>query len=349
MARLVERGVDLAVGYALGGLDRLVVPAAVALVELIMGVDTQQFIFQTTLRDRQAVGRDGDHVERGARTVAKRAAGEQRLDADHVPGGRHRQADLALDRAAARLGHAHRDLRFERVRTRRQLVELHRKARLALRIGRRQVFERLLGSFHLFIIEAELITGKAGPLLRHRDCHVAVEIEVGCWCAVQETAGDIDFGRRLRRDAAGRRRKIEFDPVRDIILNQKIRFPDRRPFRIGERMHVPRPGRCRGGQRQGEAMTAQSLVRDDDAAEFHTIGPFNNEGQRHIERGAAACITQHSGEISGLAGPVDAALGVDERIKSGRRGTAADTPVGEIESRRLEVQEGVVALSVADI
>ena len=34
-------------------------------------------------------------------------------------------------------------------------------------------------------------------------------------------------------------------------------------------------------------MTAQSLVRDDDAAEFHAIGPFNDEGQRHAERGGA--------------------------------------------------------------
>ena len=128
--RLVERRIDRAVGDALGGLDRLVIPAAVALVELIMGLDAQQLVAQAALRHRRAVRRDRDDVEGGIGAVGQRAAGEQRLDADHVAARRDRQRDLALDGAAAGLGHAHRDLRLQRAGARRQLVELTGKLAL---------------------------------------------------------------------------------------------------------------------------------------------------------------------------------------------------------------------------
>ena len=108
-----------------------------------MGIDAQQLVVQAALGDRRAVGRDDDDIERGAGAVGERAAREQRLDADHVAARRHRQRQLVLDGAAAGLGHAHGDLRFERMRARRQLVEIDGETRLAGGIGRRQVVERL--------------------------------------------------------------------------------------------------------------------------------------------------------------------------------------------------------------
>ena len=82
--------------------------------------------------------------------------------------GDHRQRELALDRAAAGLGHAHGDLRLERPRRRRQLVERDGEARLAVVVGLRQVFERLAGGLDLLVGEAELVAGKARPLARRR-------------------------------------------------------------------------------------------------------------------------------------------------------------------------------------
>ncbi len=140
----VGRRVDRAVGDARRGLDRLEIPGAVALVILIMGIDPQQLVVQPALRDRRAVGRGDDDIEIGAGAVGERAAREQRLDADHVACGRHRQRDFALDRAAAGLRHAHRDLRFERMRARRRLVEIDRKLGVAGVVGRRQIVKRLL-------------------------------------------------------------------------------------------------------------------------------------------------------------------------------------------------------------
>ena len=116
VAGFVERRIDRSVGDALGGLDRFVVPAAVAFIELIMGVDAQKLVVQAALGDRGAVGRDDDDIERGAGAVGQRTAREQRLDADHIAARRHRYRHLVLDGAAAGLGHAHGDLRFERMR-----------------------------------------------------------------------------------------------------------------------------------------------------------------------------------------------------------------------------------------
>ena len=101
--RLVGGDVDLAVGDAPRRLHRLEVPDAVAAVPLIAGLDLEQLVAQAAARERGSVGRDQDDVEGRILALAERAAGEQRLDADHRRRRRHRQRELALDRAAARL------------------------------------------------------------------------------------------------------------------------------------------------------------------------------------------------------------------------------------------------------
>src|SRR5439155_19068617 len=107
------RHVDGAIGDAAGGLDRLEVPAAVAAVPLIAGVDLKEFVAQPVTWERGAVrGRD-DHVKGRVLAFTERAAGEQRLDADHRARRHYRQNELALDRAAAGFRHAHRELRFQ--------------------------------------------------------------------------------------------------------------------------------------------------------------------------------------------------------------------------------------------
>ena len=158
-------------------LHRLVVPAAVALVELIVGVDALQLVVQAAPRGRGAIGRDDDDVERGGGAVAERAAGKLRLDADH--GGRRLTGSvmLALDRAAAGLGHAHRDLRFERMRACWQLVEIDGEFRLAGASVAGKSSSGCLRGRNLLVGEAELVAGKTGALLGHRDRHVAFEVE----------------------------------------------------------------------------------------------------------------------------------------------------------------------------
>ncbi len=218
-------------------------PRAVALIELVVGFDAQQFVVQALRRDRGAVGRNDHDVERRAGAVGQRAAREQRLDADHVAARRDRQRDLVLDGTAARLRHAHRDAGFERVRARRQLVDIDVEGRLAGVVGGRQIVQRLLHGGDVFAVEAELIAGKAGALGRHGDIHVAFEIEARGRRAIEEAAGKVDGGRIGFGDRPARRRQIEFDPLGHVVLDQERGLADRRALRVGEDVHVPGAGR----------------------------------------------------------------------------------------------------------
>ena len=282
----------------------------------------------------------------GIGAVGKRASGEQGLDADHVASRRHRQGDLALDRAAAGFRHAHRNLRFQRPAALGQLFELHGERGFAGRVRRRQIRKRLLHGIDLFIGQAELIAGETRPLFRCGDGEFAFEIEIGRRRAIKETPGHTDLGGDFLRNVPARRGQIEFDPVRHIILDQKRGLADGCAFRVGVGAHVPGAGRCRTGKRQSQTVTAKSLIGDQRAAEFDAIGTLDHEGERHVRCGGALRRAQQRRQIGGLAGTVDAALGIDERIQAGGRRPPADAAVGQIECRPFQVQEGIVAMSV---
>ena len=191
-----------------------------------MRLDAQQLVVQALLRQRRAFRRDGNDIEVRHGAVGERTAGEQRLDADHGGVWRDRQRQRALDGAAAGFGHAHRDLRLERMRARRRLVEIDGEFRLAGIVGRRQIFERGFDRLGLLVGEAELITGEARPLLGDADRHVAFEIEPGGRRAIEEAPGDLDARRRLLRDRRGRRGQVELDAVGHIVLDQERRLAD---------------------------------------------------------------------------------------------------------------------------
>ncbi len=229
---------------------------------------------------------------------ASERALEQRLDADHIAGRRDRQRELVLHGAAARLVHAHRDVRLQRMRGRGQLVEIDLELGVARIVGRRQIVERLLCRIDLVVGEPELIAGKSGALFRGRDRHVAVEIEIGGRRAVEEAAGDIHFGGRVLRQMIRLRLQIELDPVGHVILDQKCGFADRRQLRIGEGAHMPGAGRRAGIDRQRQRVAAETLVGNLRALELDAVGPLDDERQRRIERGRALRVAQKRGEIT---------------------------------------------------
>ena len=132
---------------------------------MIAGLDPQQVVAQPRPRQRLAVGRRHHDVELGIGSVRERAPGEHRLDADHRRLGRHRQYQLALDGTAAGLRHSDRNLRLQWARAGRQLVELHRKRRLARCVGGRQIVQLFANGGDLVIGQAERIARESGALL----------------------------------------------------------------------------------------------------------------------------------------------------------------------------------------
>ena len=98
--------------------------------------------------------------------------------------------DVALDRAAAGLGHAHRDCASSGREVAGSLSSATVEVRLAVVVGLRQVFERLSLGRDLLVGEAELVAGEARPLLGRADHDLAFEIEAGGRRAVEEAAVD---------------------------------------------------------------------------------------------------------------------------------------------------------------
>ena len=298
---------------------------------------------QAVLRQQFAVGRGHHHVEIGVGAVGERAAGKGRLDADHGGIGRDRQRQLALDRAAAGFRHAHSDGRFERTGGCRNLVELHLEARLAGGVGRRHVLEFLARGRDFVVGEPERITGKARPRAGRRNRCRAGQIEIGGRCAIEEMSIDTQLRRRAARNDFGRRSEIEFDAVGDVILDQEVCLANRRTLGIGIGDHAPGTGRGRRNDRHAPAMAAEALIGDHGAAIFDAVRALHHQSQRRRSRNAAR-VAQQRGHTHRLAAAVDAALGIDERVQSGRHLPPGDAAVGQIESRRFQAEEGVIGL-----
>ena len=168
---------------------------------MIAGFDLQQFVAQPVARQRLAVGRDEHDVEIGLVAFGDALVAEQRLDADHGRGRRHRQHQLALDRAAAGFRHADEDLGLLRTRRGRRLGQADREGRDAIGVGLGQVFDRrALVAGGLLVGDAELVAGKARPLGGRRDQHVAFELQARGRRAIEEMAVDLKFHRSISFD-----------------------------------------------------------------------------------------------------------------------------------------------------
>ena len=74
----------------------------------------------------------------------------------------------------------------------------HREGRFAVVVGLRQVLERrALVAGGLLVVNAELVAGKARPVLGRRHQHIAFELEAGGRRAIEEMAVDLKFCRRI--------------------------------------------------------------------------------------------------------------------------------------------------------
>ncbi len=102
------------------------------------------------------------------------------------------------------------------------------------------------------------------------------------------------------------------------------------------------PGVRVGDQRNREGAAAKALVVDELALVFDAVGPLDDEGQRQAGFRLALGVAQQRGGEHGLAGAVDAALGVEEGVERARRVAAGDAAVGQVERRLGEAEEIVV-------
>src|SRR5262249_37049206 len=98
-------------------------------------------------------------------------------------------------------------------------VESDGEARFAVGLGFRQAIERLPSGLDLLIVKSELIAGKARPLARGADNHLAFQFELGGGRAVKVAAVNRHFRRRSLGNSLGSGRKIEFESIGDIVFD----------------------------------------------------------------------------------------------------------------------------------
>ena len=345
---IAARDVKLAVGDAARGFDRLVIPVAVLPIPLIAALDLQKLVAQAGPGNLLAVAIDQNHVEGCVIVFAERLACEQRLDADHVAFGRYRERDLAFDRAAAGFGKPDGHARFEQALGGRQLVEFDLECRLAVVVGIGKVAQRLLLGIHRFTGETEAVAGEAGPLLRRRQQHLAFDVETRGGCTIKEAAVERDFRRCVGRDLARRRCKLEFQTIRHIIFHHESGFADGGTLRIGKGLHAP--GAAAGGlrDRHRQRTAAEALILQHVTAIFDAVRPLDHERQRHAIRGDCGSVAQQRRDVHGLAGAIDAAFGKDESVEPVGRLASGDAAIGEIEGRRLQIEERIIGFVGSD-
>ena len=344
--RRVGGDVEGAVGDAAGHLDRLVFERAVAAIPLIFALDLEQLVAHPRARERGALGRGNNNIKSRVLAFAKRAAGERRPDADHGAGGRHGNRELALDRAAAGLGEPHQKLRFERTGGGRLLVEGDGEFRLAVAVGVGKIVERLAHRLDFLIRHAERVARKTGALVGRFDHHLAFELKLGCRRPIEIASVDSDLRQVGLGDALGRGGEVKFEPVRHVVLDHETRLADRGALGVGEGAHAPGAGRRGWHQRDRERMPAHALIGDHRAPVFDAVGTLDHQSERDAQRREPLRVAHQRSDLHGLAGAIDPALGIDEGIEAGRYRAAGNAAVGEIEGRRLEVEEGVVAAGV---
>ena len=178
--------------------------------------------------------------------------------------------------------------------------------------------------------------------------HLAFELEAGRRRAVEEAAvdGELDRRRRARCCLAGEARSNSM-PVRHVVFDHEGGLADRRALGIGEGAHPPGAGR-RGGvdrhvsERPPRPWSATTARRYSTPSGRSTTSVSGTPAPRRPQR-----VAQQRRHVHGLAGAIDAALGIDEGIEPVRRRAAGDAAIGQIEGRRFQVEEGVVGLASA--
>ncbi len=346
-ARLVGGDIHDTVDGSLRLLDRLETPVAVLAIPLIAGVDPEQLVAQAAAGERRAIGRGGNYVERRGCVVAERRSGEQRLHADHRGGRNDRERQLALDGAAARLGHADSQPRFHRPGDIRQGVDVHIELGLAVGVGARQILDRDVEIvLAAVIVGAELVTGKAGTGRCGLHLHLSRDFEIARRRPIKEAGIERNRDWPALPDGAGGARQFELHAVGHIVFDHETGLAHGRTLRIGEGAHAPGSGRGGRGDAEIEGPSPDALVGDHGSPIFYAIGTLDHERERHGGRGSASLVAQQRGDMHGLAGPIDTTLRVDEGVEPSRRRTPGDPAVAEVEGGRLEAEETVVAALV---
>ncbi len=329
----------LAIGDAGAGGGRLPVPAAVHLIPLVMRLQPVDGPFDLH-RHRFQRRIQRDELEPGTAVFRHLAIVEHRLDADHRRGRRHRRGDLPLDRPPRAFGDADIDPRLQRARHR--IVELREGDRhfgLAVLVGAGARIERVVARRNRLVVAAEHIARPGVEAVLGRQPHLTLDGQIRPR-RTEQVAGVDGQGRRLveRQHALGQA-EVEVDAFGQEILDQHPFAGQRRRVRIAQQIQPPGAARRGGRGRQVEHIAAGILALGQHPGIFHPVRAIEHRRHRQALQRLDLRIARQRGDVDGLAGTVDPAIGGHEHVDRPAGILALDAPVGQVELGVCQRQE----------
>ena len=123
----------------------------------------------------------------------------------------------------------------------------------------------------------------------------------------------------------------EIEPLGSIVLEHELDPADAVALGIGVSLDRPFARRRTWQQRYGVCAPAEALVVDGRTLVFDAVGALDDERQRQAGFASRLGVAQQRRDEHGLAGAIDAALGIEERVERRGRVAAGDAAVGEVE------------------
>ena len=332
-------------------------PAAVLLEPVVVPVLGDQAVGGAWRGDARALGVDGDKVQAHRRGVV--AAGVALLDLHaEIEGlGADLEEQALAHRPAARLKHRGGDGGLQRRRGLADLGRAERQDGLAVAVGdRRAELEKLLVEGRLLVAPLIVLERREGVGIGH-DPGLALGLQTRAGRAIEEAGEDRD----LACLAGGHRRgltsvRADRQPLGREVLDREAHLPGGRLDALDFQGRLPAAARGALGQADVSRHRARRRAVEGHAFELHARGAADDQHALAILDGARLQVADQGREVNCLAGPIDAAVGIEEavdfavgdtaaRFVGGVRGVAAAHALfRQINRRPAEVEHGQVSL-----
>ena len=178
------------------------------------------------------------------------------------------------------------------------------------------------------------------------DAHIAFHRQISARRTIEEAHIRRDrprLARPHRRRRVGR--QIHRDALRNEVLDREVFAPDNADA-IHFRRNPPRPARRSLRHREGIAYRAIVLARvlEPQPPRLDPVRSEHNDGPRAIAQRHRRGVADQRGDVGRLTRAIDAALGIDERIRRLRRRAPADIALAQVNRRTIKIEDREIAI-----
>ncbi len=291
---------------------------------------------------------DRHHLKACRLALLGRTVIERRLQADIASLRPVSDAQVVTNRAPARFDGREHGPQAQRTAgiaiLRRTRIEREHSAALRVRRRRGEIESRFT---ELLVMAAECKACEFRERVRiGLDAHIAFHRQISARRTVIEAHIRRDrarLARTHRRSRVGL--QLQLDALRNKVLDrERLRADDANAVDL--RCNAPRPARRR--LRHGEGKRNGAVIRfrilEARALGLQPVRTVDHHRSRAIVQRDRRRIADESRDLHRLARTINAALGIDERIRRLGGRPAADIPLGQIDRRAIEIEDRKIAI-----